>query len=211
MSQFSPGASDDSRRLELTMAASSAERANKPSFLIILALVVLAGSLIYVITGVSARISASTDVSRAAVTAQSVIKLVADVRANAAGPRDERFGSDPRLASKIEELAAEMNLKLAGTVTTSDSGQAAPVAGFQQKKLSAKAVNEDPRVALAWLEATQDRSRFPGLDIYNLRLNPGGSSSTPAISRPTASLDEPAFTGGWDFTIDFVRWERKGN
>lgn len=220
MSQFPAPMLPDTARMELTVAASARQSANQPRFLIILSLLLLAGALIYALTGVAARVGASSSVQSAASEARRILTLVDEVNRNATGPQEERYRPDPRMASRLEELAKGIGLKIAGNISSGDGAAAAPFPGIQLKNFRAQAANQDPAVIMAWLSAAQDRAEFPGLDIYTLFLRPGasGSATTPGTPSPSPppppgagpATEEAIFDGGWNVDVTFQRWERKG-
>ncbi len=216
MSQYPAAMLSDTARMELTVAASSRQSANQPRFLVILAILLLAGSLIYALTGVAARLGASASVQSAAGEARRILTLVDEVNRSATGPQEERYRPDPRMASRLEELAKGIGLKISGNISSGDGAAAAPFPGIQLKNFRAQAANQDPAIIMAWLNAAQDKAEFPGLDIYTLFLRPGasGSATTPNIPPPPPGLgpatEEAIFDGGWNVDVTFQRWERKG-
>ena len=201
----------DSSRMELAMAAASSERANRPSFLVVLAAIVLAGALIYALTGLSARPSATARVQSSANSTRQIIDLVEEVKASTTGLEGARFAPNPRLASELEQLAADVQLDLAGNVTSMDTpGATAP--GLSQKRYSVKAANQDPAVILNFLNQAQDPEKFPGLEVYTLFLRPNASSAAPGFQpsrRPGSPVESARFEGGWEMEVEFVRLERK--
>jgi hypothetical protein len=214
MSQYPVSTLPDSARMELTVTATSTQSANQPKFLIVLAIILLAGAMIYAITGLTARVSASARVQSAGDKARRVLALVEEVKLNATGPQETRYNPDPRLASKLEELAAGMSLKINGNISSGEGAAAAPFPGIQLKQYKALAVNQDPAVMLSWLAATQNKDEYPGLDIYTLFLRPGatagGGPSTPPQPGAGPATDDAIYDGGWNLDVTFQRWERKG-
>lgn len=197
--QTMDGAGTGSARLELAMAAAGRERANRPRVLVVLALVLLAATLIYAITGLSARASAQARVARAVRNATEIRTLVAEYQASSSVSSAARFVPDPLYAAKLERLAEGSGLILTGTVSSNDAPTTTPVPGLVKKTHRVEANNADPAVILAWLLTTQDAAQYPGLEISNLLLSPAGSGGA-----------EAQFEGGWRMVVDFVRWERKG-
>ena len=220
MSQIMDGSIADSRRLELTMAASSTERTNRPKFLLVLAGVVLIGALIYALTGVSARLSASQRIEEANSSTRRVMSLVERVKATTASPLEANLAPDPRLGAKLEQAASAIGLTLVGDISTVVTSSAGSGAGLQQREFNARVENADPAQILAWLAAAQDQKQFPGLHVYNINLVPGGKTPTATPpgprpgSPPTAQPvdpNEPRYSGGWSMNVKFIRFERKGN
>ena len=218
MSQIDSGMGDTAR-LELTMAAAANERANRPAFLVVLAMVILVGAIIYLLVGLRALWSADERVALANNTTQRVIHLVAQVKATSASPMEANLAPDPRLGAKLEQAASAIGLQLVGDISTNVISSSVG-AGLQQREFSARAENADPAMVLAWLAKSQDQKEFPGLHVYNITLTPGGKtpSATPTTPRPGAlpipqpgAHDDSRYAGGWTLNVKFIRYERKGN
>lgn len=218
MNQFE-GTMGDPSRLELMMAASANERANRPTFLVVLAMVVLIGAIIYLLVGLKALWSADERVALANNSTQRVIQLVAQVKATTASPMEASLAPDPRLGAKLEQAASAIGLQLSGDIATSVTS-ASVGAGLQQREFSAGASNADPAMVLAWLVKSQDHKEFPGLHVYNITLSPGGKTPSAAPRTPPAGAlsipqpgvhDDARYAGGWTLSVRFIRYERKGN
>ena len=181
-------------RLELSVAASAAERANRPRHLLALACLALIGAVIYLGFGLFQRAGARAKIAGARDQARQITDALARLEAASAGAVNRGLDPDAYMNSKIQALANTAGLTLNGTVTDQEiSGASVP--GMQQKRYSASGTNQDPEAIFAWLNSTRIDSSVRGLELRQLQLRPGGLSSS----------GQP----GWSFDVDFVRWERK--
>lgn len=190
----------DQARMELAMAAAATERANKPRGLVILAGLLLAGSLIYALMGLSARSATLSRVANERNRTLDVIRVVDRVKALQNQQATRGLAADPRVAKSIEELAAAAGVKAdasgkALVVPESEvTGMAVP--GIAQKKYTARVSGQDPKALLEWLVNIQSSSDTRGVEIFQLTLQPDAAGTLGAA-------------GGWTMNVEFVRWESR--
>lgn len=193
-------AAQPSGGLDLAIAAAARERTNRSRVPIVLAMILLAACVIYALTGAMARSEAGGRVDAQARNTESLRALAERFRTAMLGQADARFAADPLMGSKLERLAEGVGLKLSGPVSFVELPSVAGPAGMVQRKFTAKASNADPAVLLKFLESSQNKLEFPGLDVANIVLRPAGR----------AGGVDATHDGGWELTVDFTRWERRG-
>jgi hypothetical protein len=181
-------------RLELTMAAAGAERANRPRGLLYLSLVLLAAAGIYALMGLSARSAAISKVAAARRSADEVIQMTNDLKTLQATLEARGVEYNPNVPNLLEQLAQEHRAEPASVVTEQTSGLSGP--NMIQKKYPMKFVNQSPDALLGFLDATQESPQTAGVEISRIEVKPGGPDAT---------------TGQvlWNMDVDFTRWERK--
>lgn len=180
-------------RLELAIAASEAERANRPRWIIVLGALLLAATAIYTLVQYSARNTMFGKIADARTATRSVQDLRAAIEAETLALSRRGTAPDPRAGQKIEELARIGGVALSGVVT--DRTQAAnSQLGMQQHVYTAKAVNQDPLAIFNWLLSVQSNYETSGLEITRLRLAPGAGTA--------------AATPGWNVDLELARWEK---
>lgn len=177
----------ESARLELGVAASAAARKNRPRVLVFLAILVLIGAAIYALVQFRARSAALADLETKRSRLLKIQQLSEEIDRLKKRESARGLDPDPRVASKLEMLAAGVNFTLIGPVSDSDAGSAS---GLVQRKYTARAQNQDPAAMLRWLLATQG-PETPGLEIARVSLRPGGGE------------------GSYNADIDFTRWEKR--
>lgn len=193
--QTNPGA--DEARLELVMAASASERANRPRALVVLACIVLAGAIGYAVMGISSRSAAASEVASERSESQQVAQMVDRIRAQQAVQALRGLEPNSRIGPEIEALAESQGLTAdpAGKklVITESEVTGISVPGIVQRKYRAILVGQDPQAILNWLNLVQTSEQTRGVEISSLNMKP-----------------EPQGTrGAWNLDVDFVRWERK--
>jgi type II secretory pathway component PulM len=187
----------DESGLELLMAASAAERANRPRTLVVLAGLVLLAAIGYAVLGVSSRSAAAGAVESELRQTAELTRVAERIRALQAAQALRGLEPNSRIGKEIEDLAAEEGLTAdpAGrklVIGESEvSGQAVP--GVAQRKYTAKMTGQDAAAILRWLNNVQTSDRTRGVEISALNLKP-----------------EPQGTrGAWNVDVEFVRWERR--
>jgi hypothetical protein len=189
----SPSSSSSDARLELAVAAAASERANKPRWLIALGVALLAVTLIYALFAYNARAAILSKVKDERRSTDKIIGLKAQLDLENEKLAQRGTAPNPRMGQQIEQLAAAMNVVLAGPV--SDSSNAAMTQlGLQQHTYNARCNNQDAGDVLKWLMAAMSALEMPGLEITRLVFRPGGPTSTN--------------TPGWNVDITFSRWEK---
>jgi type II secretory pathway component PulM len=181
-------------RLELTLAAAEAERANRPRWIIVLGVVLLAVAIIYTLTQASARATMFGKIEGE----RSATRKVQDLR-NAIDTETTNLARrgtapDARVGQKIEDFARFAQITLAGAVTD-QTRTGGGVPGMQQHVYTARAMNQEPDAVLSWLNSIRTSYESSGLEITRLRLAPGAATA--------------GGTAGWNVDLELARWERK--
>ena len=192
MSQISPGgAATDEARMELGAAAMSADRRNRPLWLLWAAGLLLVIAMIYALTGMSTRSEAERKLEAARAREAKFASLIGDIKTLKAAEAARGFAPDPRVVSKLEMMAREMGLKLAAPISESDSspGSSNSVTGMNKRTYVARVVNEDPSTLLKWLEAIRSGPGLSGVELSQIRFNTGN--------------------GTYAVEVQFTRWEKR--
>lgn len=184
-----PALSDD-RRLELVAIASGAERANKPTHLILIAALAVAGSLLYLAIAWRSYTAAADSRDQQQHTAAEVVETAARLRAVIAA---ESQGNGPSLAEtgtriygRIEQAGVEAGLK--DRVPSPISTRSDKVQGTDISRVIRDYDIRDPSLAaiFKWMDtAARD---VPGLEVYAV------------TAKPEAQV--------WSVRVRFVRHER---
>lgn len=191
----STASSSEQARLELAVAAGSAERANRPRGLIYLGVLAVAAGTIALFMSFGARSAASDKL----VEQQNRLKRIVESRdeiARVSKALDSRgVTPDTRIASRLEALAAAVNLELAGPVSDADD-MTATMTGAVRKVYTAQVrVGEDPTDVLRWLATVQNDESTRNLEITQLKISQVGGTSG---------------KGGQTSTeVRFARWEKR--
>lgn len=201
--QQTPGAAamaQDQARMELSMAAASAERANRPRGMVILAGLLLIGAVIYAVSGLMARAATLENVESARSRARELDAITDRIKALQLQQATRGLKADPRVSKAIEELAAAAGVKAdaAGKPLVVPESEVTGIAvpGVTQKKYAAKVTGQDPKALLQWLVGVQSSGDTKGVEIFQLTLRPDASSAG-------------VVSGGWSMDIEFVRWESR--
>ncbi len=169
----------DEARLELGMAASAAERANQPRWMIFVGVLLLLGACAFTLWAWGQRSSALAAANAERAKTKRLVDIRNQLEAESAKLAARATPPDPRTGQHIEQLAADVGIGTPPTVTDQVlSGMS--VGGMQQRKYTARLMSEDPLNVFNWLTATQTSPLTPGLEISRLVLRPG---STP-VMRP---------------------------
>lgn len=192
--QVIPPAVAEQARLDLSLAASATERANRPRgpLYIALALLVVAG--IYALAGISARQSSMSAVAKARRQSNEIIALVNEVKSFQKALAERGLDPNPHIGAQLEQLAGYSGLHLSSPVADTPAPETA-VAGMSPKGYRARFDNQDPGALLQFLNATIDAPEVAGVGIRNLELTPGAPDPT------TGQVN-------WNLSVDFIRWER---
>lgn len=180
-------------RLELSVAAAGAERANRPRILLVGAFILMAIAAIYTISGLTSRTAALSRVAKARTDAAATITLTNEVR-----------DLQTRLAARGVAYNAEMGVHLAELArengaqpdkAISEQGVGDSSATMQQRRYRASFVDQDPAHLLAFLNATQESPLTAGIEITRVEIRPGTPDETGQVR--------------WKMDTDFSRWESK--
>lgn len=180
-------------RLELAVAASAAERRNKPTGLVVGAGVLVLVALVTCIWAFSSRTKAIAAAEESLRRLQDLQNVVDEITRESASLAARGTQADPLVGARLERLATEAGLKNVPAISDSNSPSLGGL-GMQQKRYTLVLTNQDPAAILRFLKSTQNSPLTPGLEISRLSLRPGG---------PTADAQP-----GWNMTADFNRWEK---
>lgn len=193
----SGGAAVEQARMELSMAASSAERANRPRYLVWLGALCVAVAAIALLMALSTRTKEFLRLSKARNAAHAVEQQKQEWDALAAQLRARGMEPDPRMVSKLELIGMGEGLDLAGKITDTEELGNLP-AGMTRRTYTVRGIQgENPQGVLGWIASTQDPRIISNLEITQLRFGP--ATATGASGK----------TGGMNFEVVFGRFERK--
>lgn len=185
----------DDARIDVLAAASSAERSNRPMYLVILAGALLLGALIYLLIGAIS--SASAESERMAVaTAFEVLRREADALkaiddARSSPENLARFEPNPSIIAELIAIANEEGLE--GLAPNDQEDPSVRVEGYTRRRIRASGLGAVPGDALfRWLTRAV---QIKGLEVYQFILRP----ANPA----------PDGEARWNAEILFVRWQRR--
>ncbi len=189
-----PGLPTEEARLELTVAAMSAARSNRPRHLVVAGVGLLAIALVYTLLEVGARGAAASEVAQARQDLKNLEQMKQEIVAAQAFGSTDDLKPDRRIVGTLQAMAQASGLP--ETVTVQEGEPYTKVEGFVQRKYSTKIDDQDPAHVLGWVATVTGEHGVPGLDVAELKLSPG---------RPL----ELAGIIGWNLTVTFTRWERK--
>lgn len=190
-----PSSPGDDARLELSLAASSNERANRPVWAIALGVVLLVIAIIYSLWAVSARAKVLLQVSSERAKVERLLKLKSTLDAESAKLSARASPPDPRTGQHLEALATAAGITPPPTVTDQPPIGSSGATALAQHTYTARVQNEDPQQILNWLVSTQSSPQTQGLEISRLVLRPGAATSEG--------------TPGWNAEVNFIRWEKR--
>ncbi|MDX2016236.1 MAG: hypothetical protein SFY95_01190 [Planctomycetota bacterium] len=178
------------RLADLSMAAATRERANRPSYLIVLSLVLLALASVLCLWAVRDRVDAASQLEAAASRAKSVEELaarMAAVREAATDPAWQKLNEPiTTIYSTLQALGAEAGLKVQLGLP-SQSSRPVQGQGIKRTILTYRDIRE-PDLAAFFRFVSLAVERVPGLEVYSLTLEPEREQ--------------------WKINLAFARWER---
>lgn len=196
----SPAMREDQARIELAMAAATAERANRPRGLVMVAGLMLLAAIIYAGSGYFARAATLGRVEAERTKSRQVLASVAKVQDLRDKQASRGLISDPRVGKAIEELATAAGVTQDATgralIVPESEATGIAVPGVAQKKYTARVTGQDPKALMQWLVNVQSSGETRGVEISMVAL------------RPDAALAS-ARNGGWSMDVEFVRWETR--
>ncbi|MBY0310751.1 MAG: hypothetical protein K2W85_01635, partial [Phycisphaerales bacterium] len=223
--------SREEARMELSMAASAAERANQPRWIVYLGVLLLIASCIFALWAWSQRSTALAQAERERLKTKRLVDLRNQLEVESSKLASRATIPDPRTGQHIEQLASTAGISTPPTVTDQLLGGAS-VGGMVQRKYTARLNSEDPLNVLNWLASTQTSPLTPGLEITRLVLRPGTPIPTrPVVPNPGTpgvanTINVPGsgvgtvvgggagggggggVSGGWYTEVEFTRWEK---
>jgi hypothetical protein len=192
-----PNSVVEQARLELSIAAAAAERANRPRALVWLAALLVAGASVALVMALSARTKESLRLGKARDAALSLEKQKAELDALTAQVRSRGLEPDPRMAATLEAMATVGGLQLQGGISDTADGMGNLPGGMMRKVYTARvAPGQDPAAIMNWLSATQDPQMIKWLEISQLRFSPANAAGKGAL-------------GGMNVEVKFSRYEKK--
>lgn len=184
----------DDGRIELAMAAARTERRNRPRGLVVLAAVVLAASIVFLLWVLASRAAAATSLSRANASLAVIDGVTKQLDAMERQRASPRFNPENDMVGLLQRFAGSLGLPRT-EVSSKDPTTAAAVKGFVKRTYSTTINEADPELLLSWVAQSSDGAKFPGLEIDSMRLTPGRTSETGRVV--------------WNLDITFRRWERQ--
>jgi len=162
-----------SRIDELAMRAGRAERANKPTILLLLACLVLAGAFIFLMASVSRLSDARGELAMRRENAEQMSVLVAQLKqmrdfSTEAAPMVQ--DPDPQILSRISQVAANAGLANPLRVPTTPPKTVSRDGTVQRSKWLYKFT--DPSLAAVMRFATLAEREIPGMRVHAIRLTP---------------------------------------
>lgn len=187
-----PPPGDDSR-LELAMAASRAERRNRPRALAVLAVLVLAGAVAHLLWTMAVRGTQTARLSRASSQMASIQGVVSQLKSAQTTRADPKYNPANDMVGRLQRFADQVGLPRP-QVQEKDPTTTAGVKGFIKKVYSTVINDADPALLLEWVTRSTDGENFPGLEIEQMKLTPGRTLENGTVA--------------WSLDIAFRRWER---
>lgn len=182
-------------RIDVLAAASSAERANRPVYLVFLASALLLAALIYLLVGVISSASAESD-RVAEANAFEVIRREADALKALDDARNSpenlaRFEPNPSIIAELIAIAAEEGLE--GLAPNDQEDASVRVEGYTRRRIRATGLGAVSGDALfRWLARAV---QIKGLEVQQFVLRPANAA--------------PNGDARWNAEIVFVRWQRR--
>jgi hypothetical protein len=184
--------SNEQARLELSVAASSAERSNRPRGLIILSILA-----VLVCTGVVfASLNRRAEATKKLTTAQDRLRTLVEGRDEIT--RVTRIldakgvAPDTRMASRIEKLATDAGVELVGAISDSDDTTNTMQGAVHKIYTAQVKPGADPSKVLTWLASVQADENTRNLEITQLRISQSGGNKGQTATE-----------------VRFARWEKR--
>lgn len=179
-------------RLELSIAASTGERSNRPMHWVVLAGVLLAIVAIYTLYNMVSWGSQQAALQTEATQTQKYRDAIAAYKRAAQDVSSRIFEPDPSAGAKLEMLMDEAGLARVPVAVEDGFGQLAK--GAKQKQYRATLTDQDPEPVIKWIDLALHRGSVSGLALSSLDMRPGKPMANGII--------------GWNVTVRFTRWER---
>jgi hypothetical protein len=197
MSTMPPGLAPpaDESRLELAMAAMRSERRNRPRALPVLALLVLAVAVGYLVWTFTLRATAATRLSRATSSLGSIEGVIGQLQAMQAQRDDPKYDPQNDMVGRLQRYATSTIGLPRVEVQQKDPTTSATVKGFTKRVYTTIVADADPALLLEWVTKATDGQTFPGLEIEQIKLTPGRTLEDGKVA--------------WTLDIAFRRWERQ--
>lgn len=162
-----------SRIDELAMRAGRAERANKPTILLLLACLVLVGAVIFLMSSVSKVSDARGNLASRRANAEQMSILVAQLKqmreySVEAAPMVQ--DPDPQILSRITAVAANAGLATQLRVPVTPPKTVSRDGTVQRAKWQYKF--SDPSLAAVMRFASQAERDIPGMNVHAIRITP---------------------------------------
>lgn len=185
--------SPNRHEMELIAAAASAERSNRPRWLIMLASLVFVGAMIYLLMSMGGLARARTSLSQAEEQYTTVQRRAEAYRKQATELANRAVPEDNATALKMEELGNLVGLQM--RVTEPDRYPGYNERGVRRRALNVELSNADPALFTSWLHTVMNSEDLRGLQIRTLSMEP----QPPRPGQPV----------GWRITVAFDRLERR--
>jgi hypothetical protein len=178
------------RLADLSMAAATRERGNRPAYLIVLALALLALAAVLCLWAVRDRSDAARQLEAAQARSDRVDQLAAKLTAvrNAASDPAWQKLNEPitTIRSTLQALGTEAGLK-AQLALPNESARPVQGQGIKRTILTYRDIRE-PDLSALFRFVSLSLERVPGLEVYSLTLEPEKEQ--------------------WKINLAFARWER---
>lgn len=192
-----PNSVVEQARLELSVAATAAERANRPRTLVWLGALLVVGATIALAMTMSSRTKESLRLGRARDAALGLERQKAELDALTEQVRSRGLEPDPRMAATLEAMATVAGLQLQGGISDNTDGMGNLPGGMVRKTYTARVMpGQDPAAIMHWLSDTQNPDVIKWLEISQLKFSPAHAAGKGAM-------------GGMNVEVKFSRYEKK--
>ena len=177
----------------LSAAAAAADRANKPRWMIVAALVPLAITALYALMGIGSRASAANEQRRAQGEYNRILEAATRLD-TAIALRNSAASPPSNIPVVLETIAQQSRPPL--SVQIASSTVARQIVGrIGRMQYDARIADQDPEAIIAWLTTSLsgERDALRGLRLDSIEITPG-----------RAEIEAP---GRWNATVNFVRWQ----
>jgi hypothetical protein len=179
-------------RLELSVAASAGQRANRPMHLIALGGVLLAVATLYLLYHTMAWWSQQAALDAEVARTAKVRQIITAYTQTVEQANSRIFDPDPGVGAKLESLMEVASLPRVAVAVQDGLGTLAR--GAKQKTYSATLTDQDPEPVLKWIDLALHGGTVNGLTLASLDMRPGKPMESGYI--------------GWNVIVRFTRWER---
>lgn len=182
-------------RDELVAAAASAQRANRPRYMVYIGALALVVAACFALWRLWERQQLSADLDRATALNRQIAQKVGELTAvqsieDVLGGA-KQLEADARMLGKLSQLAKDAGLTVNQEAESDDSRQTPR--GISRKMYTFSLANQPAEPVLAWLRKVG--TEHPGVQVRRFELRP--DQGTPE--------GKPA----WRVDVVFTRWERK--
>lgn len=186
---------DEDAKLELSAAAQSSARRNRPLWLLFVAGAVLVVAICYALYGLYLGGVAGTRLARESSRYNEISALVEQIKKlrdeDVAG--NEKYRVDQQLSAKLESAARDAGLTMTISVNEEDKNRVVKNLGVRRLTIDCKGQTSDAILQFL-IKAMQS---VQGLELASVKIDPG-----------TQKTEQNQLT--WSAQIKFTRWEQRG-